>query len=174
MEFLIRLKAWQVLLLILFPAFLSNYDSLQPVIWTLMVYVIYWAWIYAIGIKMNSFIPANLRPGLTSFKIHSYLLLIFLITLFAAEFFGQLPDIESPYAMYFGLGAMTISLYLLFNVWMFSARMLESVIVGTIVNRSDSLKAFLCFWFFPIGIWFIQPAVNRAVAKYAANNAQLE
>jgi hypothetical protein len=53
---------------------------------------------------------------------------------------------------------------------MFASRMLESHFQKGIANRSDSLKAFLCFWFFPFGIWHIQAAVQRVLAKYESSD----
>jgi hypothetical protein len=63
--------------------------------------------------------------------------------------------------LYFSCVIIVIVLY----SFMFAARMLESAIEGKIVNRSDSLKTFFYIWFFPIGIWYIQPAVKRVLIQ---------
>ena len=63
-------------------------------------------------------------------------------------------------------------IFLFYFIWswlyisMFAARMLESVIEGELANKSDSLKGFFYFLFFPIGVWYIQSAVQRVLAKY--------
>ncbi|MGZ3814089.1 MAG: hypothetical protein ACXVB0_23960 [Mucilaginibacter sp.] len=51
-----------------------------------------------------------------------------------------------------------------------AARMLESMFEGELVNRSDALKAFFGLWFFPFGIWYIQPAVKRVLDKYDSDH----
>jgi len=48
----------------------------------------------------------------------------------------------------------------------FAGKMLESVIEGEIVGNSDALKAIICFVIFPVGLWYIQPAIQRVLAKY--------
>jgi hypothetical protein len=174
MEFILRLRAWQVFSIIFIPVILADFDSKLATIWYSMFEVIYTFWIYAIGIKMNSMIPGKIRRSVTLFKVYNLLYIFLIISMNIMRAVSEWTPFDSDRDIYFSMGFILLILYLSFNIWMFAARMLESVIEGTIVNRSDSLKAFLCFWFFPIGIWFIQPAVNRVIAKYAANNAQLE
>lgn len=60
-------------------------------------------------------------------------------------------------------------LYVMFSVFMFAARMLESNFQDGIANRRDSLKAFFCIWIFPLGVWYIQPAVQQVLAHYESN-----
>ncbi|WP_295792846.1 hypothetical protein [Mucilaginibacter sp.] len=173
MDLLIRFKPWHLFFLLLIPIMFSWFSTFAG-IWDSVFFVFYTSWTYAIGIKMNALLPEASRPGTTSFKIHFWLLVGF--TLFALNIllYIQLPTISEGYNLLFQLILILIYFYLLFNVWMFAARMLESHFQKGIANRSDSLKAFFCFWFFPFGIWHIQPAVQKVLAKYEAPEASTD
>jgi len=70
-------------------------------------------------------------------------------------------------------GSIAILIYMIWTwiyIIMFAARMLESAIEGQLVNRSDALKGCFCLLFFPIGVWYIQPAVQRVLNKYNSTN----
>jgi len=146
-------------------------SSMFAGIWGSIALVIHLAWVYAIGIKMNSLLPTVIRPGTKFFKIHWWLLLGIILFAYNILSYSTYSPLNSNSEMIFFLGFGLIVVYLEFSIWMFAARMLESMIEGEIVNRSDSLKAFFCFWIFPIGVWYIQPAVHRVLAKYEPNAA---
>ncbi|MCO5945719.1 hypothetical protein [Mucilaginibacter flavidus] len=170
MDFLLRLKHWQLFLLMTVPSYFTTFlDSAG--IWNFVFFVFYIGWIYTIGMKMNSFLPSDIRPGTKLFKVHCLLLVG--ITLFAYNLsaYSQFSPFDSIYNAVFFTCFLLILIYLQLSIWMFAARMLESMIEGEIVNRSDSLKAFFCLWMFPIGVWYIQPAVQRVLAKYETPDA---
>ena len=170
MDLLLRFKPWHLFFLLLIPTVFSWFSTFAG-IWDSVFFVLYIGWAYAIGLKMNALLPGGIRPATTSFKIHFWLLVG--LTLFALNIlrYIPLPVHNEDYNLLFQLIVILIYFYLLCNVWMFAARMLESHFQKGVANRSDSLKAFFCFWFFPFGIWHIQPAVQRALAKYEAPGA---
>jgi len=168
MNFLLRLKPWHLFVLLLIPWVFSLFSAFAA-IWHSVLFVVYAGWAYAIGIKMNALLPEAIRPGITSFKIHYWLLVSVTIIAFNVVPYIQLPAHSGDYSGSFQVIFLFTYFYLLFNVWMFAARMLESNFQKGIANRSDSLKAFFCFWLFPFGIWHIQPAVQKALAKYESN-----
>jgi len=53
--------------------------------------------------------------------------------------------------------AMACVLYVLY----FVSRNLVMVETGKPASFSDYVGALMLFWFFPVGVWFIQPRVNR-------------
>lgn len=168
MDLLLRFKPWHLFFLLLIPCLFSWFSTFAG-IWDSVFFVFYTGWAYTIGLKMNSLLPEAIRPGTKYFKRQYWLLVG--ITLFAYDIlpFTQFFRYGYGYNTLFSAVFLLIFFYLLFSTWMFAARMLESMIEGEIVNRSDSLKAFFCFWFFPIGIFQIQPAVQRVLAKYESN-----
>lgn len=55
--------------------------------------------------------------------------------------------------------AMSCMVYILY----FVAKHFVMVETGKAASRSDRavIGTFLLFWFFPLGVWFVQPQVNR-------------
>jgi hypothetical protein len=125
--------------------------------------VLYIGWIYAVGCSMNKSIPQRLRPQKSYFKFSC---LFILVALFGVMLTGGY-NINQDNIQDYGYKAWVLipfSFYLIWSmlyIFAFAARMLESVIEGQVVGFSDALKAFFGFWFFPIGLWYIQPAVQR-------------
>lgn len=173
MDLLLRFKPWHLFFLLLIPAMFSWFSRFA-LIWDSIFFVFYTGWAYAIGLKMNSLLPLAIRPGTRYLKIQYWLLIG--VTLFTynilpySRFFRYGYAYNTSYSIVF----LIVFAYLLFSTWMFAARMLESIIKGRIINRSASLKTFFCFWFFPIGVFQIQPAVQRVLAKYESSAASTD
>jgi hypothetical protein len=169
-NFLIRLKPWQLFLLFIVPYFFSSVTYLSIV--TMPIWIsAYIGWIYSIGVTMHALIPNKNKPNVTYFK---YCCALLACTLIAIMVFSGLLG-ETNFMMKYPIDLFIIFpiyIFLCFSVWMFAARMLESMIEGEMVNRSDALKAFFMFWMFPIGVWYIQPAVKRVLDKY--NNDKIQ
>jgi hypothetical protein len=173
MKFLLNLKAWQ-LFVILFIGMISSSDSSYGLFISMFFFLIYVSWIYQIGITMYNLIAVQSRPGIRYFKF-CCLFMLFLSVLselfyvYIIQFIPQRDIIEPIISIIVPCYAGWTWLY----ISMFSARMLESAIEGRLVMRSDSMKGFVCIIAFPIGVWYIQPAVQRVLNKYKVVRAPL-
>ncbi|MET3498656.1 MULTISPECIES: hypothetical protein [Mucilaginibacter] len=155
MRFLLKLKSWQLFALIVIPAFVPNS-------YTVLMYLsllIGLSWIYAIGVTMHSLIPV-IKPDIKYFRFSLLLIIIALIISRIAQVGGD------NLAIWFSATGGIIYVIGFICACGFAGKMLESVIEGEIVGNSDALKAIICLIFFPIGLWHIQPAVQRVLAKY--------
>jgi len=122
---------------------------------------------------MHDLIPLALKPKIGYFKFNClFIPFIELLLVFTNVFHMSVPkpsdtirSINSGIILFYGL-------WCYIYIAMFAARMLESVIEGKIVKRSDSLKGFVCLLFFPYGVWYIQPAVQRVLKKYESEKSQ--
>lgn len=163
MNFLLRLKSWQLFLLFIVPYNFLSFSVLGIGLFLLWISV-YVGWIYSIGVAMHALIPSKNKPRIIFFKCYSLLATTLLLATFVSGHLGISNFIITyPFDLFV---LFPIGLFVNFSMWMFAARMLESVIQGENVNRSDALKTFFMFWFFPIGVWYIQPAVKRVLEKY--------
>jgi len=154
MNFLLRLRPWQLFLLVLIPS-LFFFDTLFCRFVRSMGYGIYISWIYAIGIRMYKLMP-NPKPNIIYFKICSVIVASSLV----------LTIVISPFMYDYEIPVIICLMICFIYMMAFSAKMLESMIEGEIVGFSDATKAFFCFWFFPFGLWYVQPAVQRVLDKY--------
>ena len=156
MNFLLRLKSWQLFVITVIPLLFPPVNAFG-IIATIIGYTIYIAWVFSIGYAMNALIPDKSKPDVIFFKVNSIFMAI-------AILFGI-------YFSYYGvnqyLGCVFIAVILLsfFYCISFAGRMLESMIKGEMVNFSDSLKTIKYIWVFPLGIWYLQPAIKRVLEK---------
>lgn len=156
MRLLLKLKSWQLFALIVIPAFVPNS-------YTVIMYLsllIGLSWIYIIGVTMHSLIPASIKPDIRYFRFYFLLIVIALIIFRIAQVSGD------NLAIWFSATGGVIYVIGFICACGFAGKVLESVIEGEMVGNSDALKAIICFIIFPIGLWYIQPAVQRVLAKY--------
>ena len=59
------------------------------------------------------------------------------------------------------LSAHFMSMACLFFVLYFNAKALRSVELQRRARFGDYIGEFCLFWFFPIGLWFLQPRINK-------------
>jgi hypothetical protein len=52
-------------------------------------------------------------------------------------------------------------MFCIFYCFYFTAKVLKTVELQKPVTFNDYAGEFFLIWFFPIGIWFIQPRINR-------------
>ena len=162
MKILLRLKAWQLFVLTLVPMMFVGLNILFQIIYLLGA-AIYVGWIFSVGSTMHSFIDSESRPRIIYFKISCLLM----FSIIVVGFYTPFESIGNTYFYFvFGIIGIVVMLY----SFMFAARMLESAIEGKIVNRSESLKTFFYIWVFPIGVWYLQPAVKRVLMQHETNS----
>jgi hypothetical protein len=165
MKFLLRLKSWQLFLLLLIPCFAPGGYLIGKILNSFWV-IMYVGWVYEIGVAMHSLIPPKLQPKAVYFKLAClYVIIAFISLAFFSNFFLSVsPDKNSQLFVLF-LALMLTVIGASFYIFSFAARMLESVINKRIVGFNESLKAFFCIWIFPYGIWHVQPVLQVILKK---------
>jgi formate-dependent nitrite reductase membrane component NrfD len=63
-----------------------------------------------------------------------------------------------------------LSIFCIFFVLYFVAKTIKTVELQKATNFGDFAPEFLMLWFYVVGIWIIQPRVNRLVANKNTNN----
>lgn len=166
MKFLLNLKPWQLFSLILVPNLIPAFSFWIELLDVIALFV-YIGWIYSIGVTMHSLVSDVNKPNLLYFKICCiFISVTYVIELFVSYSFNEFIGYSFNKWM---ILLVIFVICIMFYVFMFAAQMLESVINGYLVYGSDSLKAFFGFWFFPIGIWYIQPVVQRVLKQNEAH-----
>ena len=185
-EFVARLKAWQVFIILILPMFasqfylmsnmpspassprppsLEEFDALfkQTMLMSLLMMVLLLAWVLSIGFAANRRVEQSLRQN-TRLAIGS--------ASFAAGYVALAPLIwPSPGDLSSGAASMALifplhilAMIALIYVLAFTARNVMMAERQSPVSFFDYSGPFFLIWFFPIGVWFVQPRVNRIVA----------
>jgi len=156
MNKLIEMKHWLLLVSMLFPAIVINVLDLTD-FWqlfgTLWCYLIYGFWLFSIGNKIyktNSDSPFKIFL----FNIAFFYPFIYIIAIISYNPFpGPFPIWLIP----FHLLLMFFVFYLIF----FVSKNLVNFEKKHGIGSGNIFSTFCAFWFFPIGIFFVQPRVNQ-------------
>lgn len=179
MKIFLTLKHWQLFVLLMAlpmifqfitigAMFLSN-DPLAllyfyPIMMVFLV-AIFFGWFYAIGTNLHKKLPETATMNLTRFKIFLFIPVAYMLFL-SVFMFGMFTDISSgegpnPAIFAFIVPLHLFSMFCIFYCLYFNAKALKTVEWQRPVTFSDFAGEFFLIWFFPIGIWIIQPRLNK-------------
>ena len=125
-------------------------------------WVFYAVWFWSMGSFLYSLVSPMLRPNLRVFRVALAYPIVYAV-LFSV-FFDRLTPILILAIFPFHL----LALYCLFYDLNFVTKNLALAETGRVVSFYDYAGTFFLFGFFPLGIWFVQPRINRLHA--AATN----
>ncbi len=137
----------------------------MPIVFGLFT-ILYFCWFWSVGIGLNRLLPAGLKQKSGLFK--AALIFPFFYMFFFFGFIGfMFVSLSSEMAPVNGgmmflifplhLLAMACMIYTLY----FLAKTFKTAELRREVRFSDFIGEFFMFWFYPIGMWFIQPKVNE-------------
>jgi len=147
-----------------------SFFSLFPLIMFLYIGV-FFCWIWSISVGLQKYIKAENRLKTNLFKVFFFIPLIyilFFVLTFSTGFFPGFLDGEQFVSNVGFILAIMVPLHLfsmfcMFFLIYFSARTLRTAELDRTAGVNDYIGEFFLFWFFPIGIWFIQPRINNIV-----------
>jgi hypothetical protein len=169
----VRARRWQIFVgaatlalvaqvLMLRTMFLPGNDTAKvplAVIIALGACAIYLAlWLWSVGAFLHSIVESRLRLNLNVFRMAVIFPLIY-APVFAASLYSLRPAL---FLIIFPLHLFaTFSVFCSFR---FVSKSLALVERASPVSFPDYRGSFLGLWFFPVGVWFIQPRINRLYA----------
>lgn len=180
-KFFLKAKHWQVFILMVGVPFLFQIITILYVIVTdspllafstfpifmLLFMSIFFGWFWSIGVGLHKFLPENHNLKLKKFKIFFFIPLLYIIFLmFSMIFFGVFSDFPPPNGM-FGLSFALIiplhlfSIFCMFYMLYFCSKTIKSIELNREVEFSDYVAEFFLLWFYIIGIWILQPKINK-------------
>jgi hypothetical protein len=178
MKKLLTLKHWQLFgLLVIIPMIIqfflmgylltNNNPSIMQITFpfVLIVYIgLFFSWFYVLGTNLYRKLPPTATMNLTKFKIFLFFPVIYMLFLsvFMAGMFSEISTAGEPnpgiFAIIFPLHLF--AMFCIFYCLYFNAKALKTVEWQRPVTFSDFAGEFFLIWFFPIGIWIIQPRIN--------------
>lgn len=192
MNWFLRIKHWQLFLLMIgiplvsdisFISIFFEQDSSRifsiflPIIMIIWI-GIFFGWFYALGTNLHKKLPPHVKMNLRLFKVFwtfpvCYIFLICLVMMFFSKNFFP-PDPEASlnttiYASVF-VPVHLFAMFCIFYCLYFIAKTMKAVEWQRPVTFSDYAGEFFLLWFYPVGIWFIQPRINRLFEKSDDSN----
>lgn len=176
-EKFLKAKHWQIFMvtfglpfllqLILMPMTIMGNDpmimmKIFPIIMILFIGG-FFGWFWSIAIGLQQVIPEDSKINVGKFKI--FLLIPVVYMIFFLGFFTTLFNSGGPNP---GIFAIIVPLHLfsmfcIFYSLYFVAKTFKTAELQRKVTFSDFAGEFFMIWFFPIGIWIIQPKINKMI-----------
>lgn len=188
MKIILTAKHWQLFLVVFMlpfifesvalPLLLKDYAVDLLIVMPVRMFILFgglFMWLLSIASQLNDMLPEGLRLRPRRFKL--LLITAFIYTLFVIGFmglgcgFGFGTNIEMGQAPSGGMlgGVIGLVLPLLFLAYcvIYCFRFVSVVILSMELQRRvkffDYLGVFFLLLFFPIGIWILQPRINKVV-----------
>jgi hypothetical protein len=178
MKILLKIKHWQLFLLtwgipILIdiftfsdPGLLIKLFPVMMVVFTIAVF----GWVWAISTELHSKLPVDVKLNVGRFKILFLIPIVYLlgVTIWMGyNFYGE-PGKQGDNMG--GVVALIIFLHLFSMVCIFlglrfAAKTMKSVELGRMAKFGDYAGEFFLIWFSPIGVWILQPRLNKLIEK---------
>lgn len=155
------------------PSFMFNYMKFFPVMMILFMGVIFgWFWSVVTGLQKK--IPDEFQMKLRRFKIFFFIPLVYILffSLFiGGTISGFAEGTNSPSPRLIG-GSIAIifplhlfSMFCIFHSLYFVAKTFKTAELKRKVSFSDFAGEFFLIWFYPIGIWIVQPKINKMIEE---------
>ena len=125
---------------------------------TLIMGVLFFGWLWAIATACSKALPKELTSSPTPMQIGLIYSLAYVF--FAGFFFGAGNKLPA-FIVVMHLLAMAAIFYSLG----FTAKQLTKLEQNKNVSFASYSGPFFLFWFFPIGVWFIQPKINELLGQ---------
>ncbi|MGZ3778262.1 MAG: hypothetical protein ACXVI9_12145 [Mucilaginibacter sp.] len=136
------------------------------------------AWQWSVVMGLQKMLPAGVKLKLTQFKIFFFVPIIYftLVFTFILTVFGHFinsvmlhnsppdPSIFVFFPIIFPLHLFSI--FCLFYCIYFAAKTMKTVELQREVVFSDFIGEFFLFWFHFVGVWILQPRINKLIAQY--------
>lgn len=186
MKRFLTLKHWQLFLLFIgvpiifqFIATVSIVTSINPtdtnpivtiVIFPIMMVLfigLLFGWLYSVGVNLYKKLPVAASMNIVRFKfflfipvVYMLLLLVFMFGMSSNTYSGGQADVV---VLILILPLHLFSMFCIFYCLYFNAKVLKAVELQRPVTFGDFAGEFFLIWFFPIGVWIIQPRINKLI-----------
>lgn len=153
-----------------------NIFKLFPII--MLLYIgLFFGWFWSIGVGLQKFIPTDIEMKIKKFKIFFFIPLVyilFFLAIIGTTFYGISSGSNAiggivGKMLLFVVPMHLFSMFCIFYLLYFISKTIKTIELNQTVTFSEFAGEFFMIWFFPIGIWFIQPRINKIASKKNTN-----
>ncbi|HTH57026.1 MAG TPA: hypothetical protein VL728_13340 [Cyclobacteriaceae bacterium] len=161
MKFFLTAKHWQIFILILLILILSEikFDTNPTLTMTINLAgtILYFIWPMVVGHELQNYLPKKIELNYTFFMINGFILILGLV--------GGAIIAGGEEIHFNGIAAIPFFylFFALFYYFSFPGRTMRTIENGKETGLSESIGDFFLTFFLPLGIWFLQPRINRII-----------
>ncbi|WP_430411354.1 hypothetical protein [Kordia sp.] len=133
---------------------------------------IFFGWFWSIAIGLQHCIPSTIKMNVTKFKVFFFIPLAY-ITFIMLHMAGIIATSQEGFEWIYALiiPLHLFSMFCIFHTLYFVSKTIKTAEVQRKVEFSEFLGEFFLLWFYFIGIWIIQPKVNKLYEKLNDNSS---
>ena len=159
MNFILKLRHWEVFIIILISSFAMDLqiegEQIIMIVINTIGYLIFLLWYLLVGLALADKMPTIIKLSSTLFLFNACFLIISIIIL-RVLFDGNL-DASNIFEFLW----VAYIMFAMVQFLVFPSKALKSFEIGTKASFAQYVGYFLLTLFLPIGIWWIQPKLNR-------------
>lgn len=176
MRILLKLKHWQLFLLkwgipifidiVTFsnPGLLIKLFPVMMIVFTIGIF----GWVWAISTELHPKLPTGVELNVGRFKILFLIPIVYILGLtiwMGYNFYGGSSGQGDNMGGVVGLIILLhlFSMVCIFLGLGFAAKTMKSVELGRMAKFGDYAGEFFLIWFLPIGVWILQPRLNKLI-----------
>lgn len=153
-----------------------NMIKIFPIIMFLYVGLLF-GWFWSIGIGLQKYLPTDIKMKIKKFKIFFFIPLtyiLFLLVIIGTTLYGISSGSNAVgrlvgKMLFVVIPMHLFSMFCIFYLLYFVSKTIKTTELKRTVTFSDFIVEFFMIWFFPIGIWFIQPRLNKIASEKSTN-----
>jgi hypothetical protein len=157
------------------PAVMFGYFKFFPLMMVVYMGALF-GWLWSIGVGLQKLVPPGVQMKVIRFKVFFFIPLVYITALvfFIASFFnsdllrGAQPDPAFFYIFPVIFPLHLFSMFCIFYCLYFVAKTLKTVELQREVTFSDFLAEFFLVWFNFVGLWILQPRINKLAGQMAS------
>lgn len=175
MKFFLKLQHWQLFILTwglpIILNVLTFFNTGLPVIAVFPIMMIFFCfgvfgWIWAISTELHKKLPTDVKLNVGRFKIFFLIPMFYILgitLLMSSSLFGA--SIGQGETIAAAIGVIIVlhlfSMVCIFLGLRFAAKTMKSLELGRMAKFGDYAGEFFLIWFSPIGVWVLQPRLNK-------------
>ncbi|HYC86296.1 MAG TPA: hypothetical protein VEB86_13780 [Chryseosolibacter sp.] len=150
------------------PMIAIGYLKMVPVL-ALFFSAISFGWYWSIAIGLQDRLPPTVKMNVRKFKVFFFIPVVYMIVIFSAisiafdTFFPLTPEgigwVLIVFAFIFPVHLFCV--FCIFYCLYFVAKTVKTAELQREVGFSEFSTEFFLIWLFPVGVWFVQPRINR-------------
>ncbi|MDH7464451.1 hypothetical protein QEG73_24355 [Chitinophagaceae bacterium 26-R-25] len=155
-------------------AMLGLMYTVVPVI-MLVCLIIFFLWFYSLGLNLHRKLPSSVNMNLNLFLVFITYPVVYMAAFCffiwrAIQITDTMLNVGFPTPILLIIPLHLFAMFCMFYCLYFVSKALKSVELKREALLGDYIVDFILFWFYFVGIWFLQPRINKV---FAEDDAQL-
>ena len=163
MNFILRLKHWQIFLILIVGLLIHNLTiEDNPTLSTILQVsggMVYFLWILLVGHSLYQLLPNKINLNYNLYIINTFVwLAAYIIVMVISDGQGMtFTGVEALPGFY--------AFFAFLHFLIFPARILKSIEQDKKADIGECIGDFFLIVFLPIGVWFLQPRINKVATQ---------